>query len=269
MKFNPLPCIFFYILFTVGGAFGQNVITTSGETKAIGIFYTIDDWDDLPLFYFRSEYVLMPNNKEQFNITIWRDGRIAWRDFSKLNATYYFKERIPPQQVSNMLEKLTNVIDHTTTPEKTREPSHVIPLINESLVRGAMFSNKHVKVNAWSPTLLSHYKNVQETFSNKEKMLMIEAINRFRYKSAVLFIYRETYNERISLRGSPYTTEEIYEYAERFVFDADYFLLFENLIKRLIPTNQGLSSSPVKQTRKTVLITKDQDGKIFYKIDPL
>ncbi len=107
-------CIFFLLgICTVSK--GQNDGLNEGEwlekilaSKRPFSYNAIDDWDDIPLFVFD------PLNRE---ITIWADGRIAWRDISKhRNSGFYFKSKISKSDIDKTLQTLETAYRAVETP---------------------------------------------------------------------------------------------------------------------------------------------------------
>lgn len=268
-----LACVFNTLFLSVTPTVGQSAVVVDSIEKAEkGDFAhaspipvrVIDGWNDIPLFcYHRS----MLRNSGVVDVIVWKDGRIAWREVNKFGV-HCFKGNVSSQKISDALKELSRVIERETTLSGKHAVSRKIPLVSDPSVLGMVFSDEHFKSDIWSQVLLGRYEEVRESFQVRERGAMIGAMDKIwgnsrMLRDGILSMYREEYHRKMD-RRQRYSHDEVYAYAERFSADADYFLLFEQLIKGMIPTDGGLSSDKSRIETKYVSVKKDVDGRYIY-----
>ena len=250
----------------------RHITDKNNPTIARSGYYSIGEWNDVPILHCAYKSGAASNVPNKFDISVWQDGRIAWRDCTK-PGSYFFHTQIPRQKVEEVVEKLEKDWELL---RKNERLNNTIPLTNErTLYLGSIFSQKMFRTETWSHNILNMYKSNREAFiekfSSDDCDQALNALNVLgeRNRNTILGNYRLLFNQYIDKNEFdyrlPYSSEEVCNYARLFYNDAEFFLRFEEMIKALIPDNSILVSTNLESKHVSISIMSQlENGKKAY-----
>ena len=225
-----------------------------------GVCYHIDDWTDIPIFYYSNAHD---------EIFVWGDGRIAWKDTKKLGQHHYFKSAVPEDAVAKVLGELIKCYS-STSPKRNHSTDCQLFLVRESGVDGAVFSSKFHKKDSWSRIILGAYKQNEAAITSSDISV---ALNHFsartdferglnkNIKFSILCAYRDREKYRSPHSVDEFSPDDVRDYTAMFIADATYFVLFEKLIKDLVPNEPNLESKPAVRSFIKIHVKQNTDEK--------
>jgi hypothetical protein len=217
---------------------------------------SVDDWEDTPIFL----YLGGPDSI----INVWEDGRIAWNDVKK--PGYYFKSTISQDRVAEALDKLIECHSVQTPLERRVRTFYDVPLVSSHTVLGVVLSTRHYKSDLWAAGILSKYKDNKLRFISSDPSSALDVFDRLpaktnaerewnkRIKSSILYSVRDRKKYADLFSDKEYSPEDVRDYSAMFIAEATYFVLFEKLVKDLIPNDPSLPSKRGTLTMKEIEI---------------
>lgn len=226
----------------------------------------IDDWTDVPVFMLYG----LPRSKQE-EILVWKDGRIAWKDISKQNGSYFYKTKICDQRISDAVEFLFSKCKQEDVGGRKSETSlNALNILGHgSKIIGETRHDQFYKSDSWCIALFTAYEEERANFQTTASDELVAAFKRLERNIGVSvkrLMSHYNYVYASEKKPPPYSEQEVLEYAMRFKADAEYFFQFMDTVKSLVPNNEGLTSrNAYKKHGKAHIILEEQSsvGKVF------
>lgn len=220
----------------------------------VGAYHGIDDWTDTPVL----EYSIWKmEDKPRLDVTLWSDGRVAWMDNEKTYG-HYFKAQIPEEDMGRLLEKITakyhdSILErYWTKTHDYRREFHFHTLCNQ-VGNMKLRTPGIIACQYW---MGDFPEKARELRGQKKNMPRDEWIDSLRKEAeadkhsilnSIFAIYSEIYGKN-EPDTPTYSDREIYYYTRLFIEDGDLYFYIGDLLREILPSEEGLESAPVEET---------------------
>ena len=214
-------------------------------------YYAIDNWLDIPSIHF---YSLKTKYTSQADITIWSDGRIAWKDWSK-SGDAYFKTSLSKDDVDLIMKKIASRYECSPLKRSSQRRVTASDILTSELYIGSaqIFTSQIYSCELWSQPLLEKSISCNDSMSQVTPRELVNLISdnikksEFSTFQIVLSNYRDIYD---SNRRGVYSEKEIYWYTRQFIDDGTFFIFLGKVLNEAIPKDQNYTSTIVQRKRK-------------------
>ncbi|MCL2120021.1 MAG: hypothetical protein FWH27_16510 [Planctomycetaceae bacterium] len=261
--------------------FAQQPPNTSEENKQFvyrgRLYYinrhydTIDDWEDVPLVQY-SVSGMHRKGLPPMEVMIWQDGRIAWKDRSKVGDAY-FKMQLTEDEVNIFIEKITSRYNSSPLkryPLRANDYTGFLSVQNPfTVVVNASICSQHiVNMESWLLSLLETSCSLSDQIKTETPQVFIDSMKKHIDEKKypiyhILSYYRELYGLN---KSDPSTDKEIYLLMRQFADDGEFFMFLGKTIEELIPKDENLTSTNVQRITKFFTVTAhlDEEGNKVY-----
>lgn len=232
----------------------------------VGIYYGIDDWTDTPVL----EYSIWKmEDKARLDVTLWSDGRVVWQN-EKTGHSNYFKAQIPEEDVSRLMEKITAKYHDSilgrywTKTHNYRWERHVDRWCNLGSV--CLQTPEIIARQHWTGDFPEKARELRRQMESMPRQEWIVALrkeaeeNKHSILNSIFTIYSEIHGAN-EPDTPTYSDKEIYYYTRLFIEDGDLYFFIGDLLREILPSEEGLEPAPVKETSMyfTVKAHKEDD----------
>ena len=218
--------------------------------------------------------------QKKSEIYVWNDGRIHWRDFSRIETYAYFEAKITEAEVSELLKKVIES-KRRSLQLKPAEPgtqhksgTRFVMGIQSLTSQFVVSSPTYHENNAWSMTLFAlAVMNKEDIFRQNDQKQVLEHLasiddGLLGKKGILKVILYNYYGAEPDNAGRPiewetmgeFSAEEVEKYVGRFIADAKHFLfckeLMESLIEPVMAQNKTKTSVTLDELANKRIVTK-------------
>jgi len=244
------------------------------KISAISSYEAIDDWTDIPAVQY---YGNGPDKDLRMDVTIWKDGRIAWKDRSRRESLAYFKAQLPEKEVDLLLEKMTSRYKSSplerhhikgNTASCRNFSFHLLSVGHADIHTSQVYSSELWDHPSLS-TACSLYDQVEKESPREFLDSVKKRMNNWPVK-AFLLNYQDRYDDQDRYgenrpKDDVFSDEEIYWYTRQFADDGAFFVYLGEIIREIIPKDENLTSEIVLKSRKyfTVKVRLEGNDRVF------
>jgi len=291
-----IVCSHMIVFLTLLGSVKSQEIKAKAEATSdsqVGFVMTLfEEGRGVPLLHLNFRTTVEDQKRRE--IYVWSDGKIHWRDFSKIGRGvpyHYFEATVPKEKVSELLKKVMKSRSGSLQ-SKTSEPgtkhalaTRSIPLVYSLSASFVVLSPEYYDEDAWAMPLAFQVVRNAEIFKQKNQEQILEHLaspsmgfqteGKNGFLRIVLYNYFRADSKNIGRRIEPadtddFSIEEKEKYVGRFIADARHFLyckdLIESLIESEIAQDNARESAPLGAIAHELILVleKKDDEKVRY-----
>ena len=225
-----------------------------------GRYDTIDDWTDVPVVQYTVDRI---EGLTPLKVIIWQDGRIAWKDMSKVSKDAYFKMQLSEDEMKVFMEKMTSKYHSSPLkrrPLRANDYTGFYSGNDWSVFVDAKICSSHIfSSESWLKSLLEKSCLLSEQIQAESPQVFIDSMRKQIDKYPNKFIlsyYREIYGLN---KSDPASDKEIYWLIRQFAEDGEFFMFLGKTIDEMIPKDETMASTIVQRGRKRYVVNVDID----------
>jgi len=220
------------------------------------IYSTFGDWDDVPIFH---QYAFGPHT---FDRQVFADGRVAWTDSRSTGRDMYFKFNIPKEKVEKSLQRIKDFFESPLPLKRNNRVSYNEPFITALPYFSLAIHSRELFVrHSWDGHIIDSYRA-------KRKILQTDVLGEFLsgLKSIGLrddYAFLNSIFVQHNVDRCDCSESSIVAIGRMFVADAEFFILFDEIMNGLLPTDQHLVPVPVKRQFRVFTVEKTKVNNNF------